>query len=171
MNDDVVFVEEEFVSKANLMVKKIFNAITMMQVEHVQHFMDPSLYQKVCEKLERYQKKKERVVFEQVNISSYVLKHSTKQSYLEVEASVMVRAIVYCLSTVSNQVVSGDAFSRREFPTKMVFRKRLDSSSVDVPRCLGCGTTIDVYGDGICPNCGRVYDLANYDYIIQEMDW
>ena len=33
MNDDVVFVEEEFVSKANLMVKKIFNAITMMQVE------------------------------------------------------------------------------------------------------------------------------------------
>ena len=37
-------------------------------------------------------------------------------------------------------------------------------------RCYGCGTTFDINQSGICPVCGRVYDLEEIDYYIDEFE-
>ena len=76
----------------------------------------------------------------------------------------------YEKSLQDDRIVSGDCDRRREVVKKVTFQKRKDASSFgDVTRCLGCGTSLNINESGICPNCGRVFDLEKYDFVIKDM--
>ena len=50
-----------------------------------------------------------------------------------------------------------------------ILKKPVGSSLGMVNRCLGCGTTLNVNDNGKCPSCGRIFDLEEFDFYIEDL--
>ena len=165
------FIEEEFTNKANLRMKKIMNSYTLNTLENVAHFMTKELYEKLQRQLENNNKRGVAERFDELNVNAKIASTKEDQDYYYVLVKCFCKYIHYEESLESGKVISGDKERRREMIKEVLFQKRKDATSYgEVARCLGCGTSINVNENGKCPNCGRIFDLEKYDYIIKEMD-
>ena len=167
---DPKFNSEEFISRANLMVKKILNSITLNELEKVRHFMSDELYQKYQNEINHNISLGRRVIYDEINVNCQLAGGREDDEYYYVNVSCTCKYLKYALSLASGTLVDGSDNQRLVTAMKILFRRKKGSSREDVARCLGCGVTLNINDNGKCPNCGRVYDLADFDYIIVEMD-
>ena len=169
-NYEEEFEKEEFISKVNLIVKKIYNAITMLEFKNVSHFMSEELARKFSREIELLKDEGKKLVYDEVSVQSQITNAYQDSDYYYIEVRCECQYIKYYVSLADGKMIDGDTNNRVMVPAKLLFRKKKGTSMEEVTRCSGCGTTINIYHDGKCPNCGRIYDLHQYDYIIVKMD-
>ena len=165
---DISFQVDDFLAKANHRIKRILNSVSFNELDKVKHFMNWEVYDNFLDSIQNYEIEGERLVYDEVNVSSQI---STLEETDEVY-SIWVDANVKYLRYVVNKngdVVQGDANARISTTLKINFQKAKDARPLEeVTRCLGCGTSFNIDESGICPHCGRTFDLDQFDYIITE---
>lgn len=157
---DVGFQTELFLSRANSMIKKIYNAISLDEMDRVRHFMDHDLYQRIQNEIQLMDQKGLRYTYKEVNVSSQILRVFEEEVTYNVEVSASCRY----------QKSFNDREERVSVLKKVMFQKKKNAVLEESPRCMGCGTSFNIYEMSSCPSCGRLYDLEEYDYIIKDMD-
>ena len=70
---DSDFEESIFITKVNSRIKKIYNAITLGDVDTVKHFMSDELYSKITDYVKNNDDDNKIVIYDEVNISSAIL--------------------------------------------------------------------------------------------------
>lgn len=166
---DTGFQENKFITRANSRIKKIFNAITLNKLSEVQHFMSDKLYFDISEVIKANSDKSVRVMYTEVNVTSDIGRIEEDETFYKVIVNVTCRFLKYYVNSNTMEHVSGDMNNREVIDQEIVFMKKKDSKSIDMFKCFGCGTNFNINDIGICPSCGRVYDLDELDYIIKDM--
>lgn len=166
---DPEFDSEEFIERANLMVKKVLNAVTLNELEKVRHFMSEELYQKLQLEINQTISNGRRLVYDEVNVNCKLAGAKEDDDYYYVNVSCSCKYLKYYLSLSTGTLVEGSDKDRIYTSMKILFQRKKGTIRGDVARCLGCGVTLNINDNGKCPNCGRIYDLDEFDYIIKEM--
>lgn len=167
---DSDFEESIFITKVNSRIKKIYNAITLGDVDTVKHFMSDELYSKIIDYVKNNDDDNKIVIYDEVNISSAILNIDEDNNNYIITVDCVSKFLKYFISKNSREYLSGDMDNRIELNQKIKFYKSKTAKSVDVVRCLGCGANFNINSNGICPHCGRTYDLEKFDYIISDME-
>ena len=77
----------------------------------------------------------------------------------------------YIIDLNSGEKVFGDDTRRVEVPYKLIFKKDINSSNQGmVRRCPGCGHPMDINDSGKCDYCGTIYNLEEYDFILDSIE-
>ena len=167
---DKNFSEDVFISKANSRLKKIYNAITLNEVNSVKHFMSDDLFSKIENMIDELKKENKTIVYDEVNISSSIDSINEDKNNFYIKFTFITKFLKYFMSSDTNEFESGDMDNREIINQSIVFFKKKDAKDLDVVSCFGCGANFNINANGICPHCGRVYDLYEFDYIIKDME-
>lgn len=166
---DKGFQENKFITRVNSRIKKVFNAITLNKVESVQHFMSDKLYYDICEFIKSNLINNKRVMYTEVNVTSKIIDIIEDVAFYKVIVNVTCRYLKYYVDSKTMEYVSGDRDNREVVCQDVMFMKKKDTKDTDLFSCFGCGANFNINSNGICPNCGRVYDLNELDYIIKDL--
>ncbi len=163
---DSSFNSSIFTSKANNMVKKLYNATTLDQLDEVDHFASDSVFARFKSRVSEAKANNLRLIYDEVSVNTEI------KDISEDINSYMINCLVttkYCKYYIDNtgKVVQGDNKNRSTVIHNATFRKKKGASMPEVARCLGCGTPINVNENGKCPSCGRIFDLEEFDYYLE----
>lgn len=165
---DPSFSQDEFLSMANQRIKMILNAITLNEVDQVKHFMNWEVYDAFNDTLQSYEDDGDRLIYDEVNVDSQISTVREEEETYVISVDANCQYIKFVIDGDGN-ILQGDPDSRVSVTHKITFQKRKDARPLeDVVRCLGCGTSLNIGESGICPNCGRTFDLDQFDFVITE---
>ena len=162
---DNSFNSSMFISRANNMIKKLYNSTTLDELDMVDHFASDDVFNKFKKKLEVAKNNNEKLIYDQVNVSTEIKDISITEEAINISCNATCSYCEYYLDS-NGKIVFGSNTERKSVIHPVVFKKKLGARRDDALRCLGCGTTFNINENGICPNCGRVFDLEEYDYYL-----
>ncbi len=166
---DSSFNSSIFISKANNMVKKLYNATTLDELDSVDHFASDEVFNKFKDKLNKAKARNLRLIFDQVNVNTEIKNITEVSNNYVISTLVTCKYYKYYLDSNGN-IVEGNDDTRSTVIHQVDFVKRIGNSLPEVVRCLGCGTSLNINEDGKCPNCGRIFDLEEFDYYIDMFE-
>ena len=182
---DPTFNSELFITKANLMIKKILYAITLNDLAKVDHFISDKLYNNLLKQIENAHKNGYDLIYDEINVNTIVKNVKDEMGIYTIIADANIKCLKYLKSKEDNSIADSDRISlnsqsinihaalpsnRINLTKRVVFKKVQNTENRDTNRCRGCGTTYNINESGICPTCGRVFDLEKVDYYIAEFE-
>lgn len=165
---DNSFSLDKFITKANSRIKKLFNAISLNKLASIEHFFSEDMYKNIVSRVDALNNTDSRIFYGEVNVSCSINEISEDNDFYIIEVDCNLRYLKYYVDSSFNYV-SGDNYNRVVDNQKIVFKKSKTAKDSNVFRCLGCGMTFNINADGVCPSCGRVFDLDEFDYIISDI--
>lgn len=166
---DNSFNESILISKVNNMVKLIYNSITLNKLEDVIQFMSDDLYNKIKEKIDNNTNNNCRVIYDEVNVNSEIKNITNMDEYIFIDVRCNVKFLKYYVSLSDGSYISGDRDNRIDRILNITLKRKSNVKDTNTFKCLGCGYSIDITNGYTCPNCGRVFDLNEFDFIIDKM--
>lgn len=161
-----------FLSKIDNVFVKIFTAVMLDELEDVKHFMSDDVYNIFKNRNIQLNNKGQRQMYDEINVKSSSI-NSIKEdnNYYIIEVKLDARYMDYILDLNSGEKISGDDTRRIEVPYILTFKKNISSATQGiVRRCPGCGHPIDVNDSGKCEYCGSIYNLEDYDFILEKIE-
>ncbi len=166
---DSSFNSSIFISKANNMIKKLYNSVTLDELDTVDHFASDNVFNMFKSELEEAKANNEKLVYDQVNVSAEISNIVEEDGMFKITCSVLCKYCRY-YTTPEGDYLHGNNDSRTEVTKQAVFCKKVGAKPGLVARCLGCGASLNVNDNGKCPNCGRIYDLEEFDYYLDSFE-
>lgn len=166
------FDEAMFLSKVDNVFVKIFTAVMLDELDDVKHFMNENIYLDLKKRNHSLNEKCQRQMYDEINVkSSSVVSIDEKNGYYIIEVSLDARYMDYVIDLDSGDLLLGDDTRRIEVPYTLVFKKRISAIEQDmIRRCPGCGYSLDVNDSGKCDYCGGIYNLEDYDFILEKIE-
>lgn len=158
-----------FISRANNMIKKLYNAVTLDELDTVDHFASDRVFNSFKEELDEAKAKNEMLIYDQVNVQTEIENIEEEKDLYKVSCLVHCKFCKYYLSA-NGDLLRGNQDTRIEVMKKAVFCKKIGTNREVVSRCLGCGMPLNINDNGKCQNCGRVYDLEEFDYYLDSYE-
>lgn len=165
---DSSFNSSTFISKVNNMVKKLYNATTLNELDTVDHFASDKVLNSFQNEISIANNNNERVIFDQVNVNSEVKDVSEYDNNYMIRCLVTVQYFKYYIDN-NGKFTHGNQDIKSKVIRTAILKKPVGSSLGMVNRCLGCGTTLNVNDNGKCPSCGRIFDLEEFDFYIEDL--
>ena len=157
------------ISKVNNMVKLIYNSITLNKLNTVIQFMSDDLYNKFKEIIDTNTSNNCRVIYDEVNVNSKIKNITNMNDFILIDVRCNIKFLKYYVSLDDNSYISGDKNNRINKILNITLKRKSNVKDNDTFKCLGCGYSIDITNGYKCPKCGRVFDLDEYDFIIDKM--
>ena len=157
------------ISKVNNMMKLIYHAITLNKLDTVIQFMSDDLYNKFKETIDNNTNNNCRVIYDEVNVNSEIKNITNMNEYIMIDVRCNIKFLKYYVSLEDGSYISGDKDNRISKVLNVTLKRKGNVKDTNIFKCLGCGYSIDITNGYICPKCGRVYDLDEYDFIIDNM--
>ena len=167
MNSD--FNSSIFISKVNNMMKLIYNSISLNKLDEVIQFMSDDLYNKLKEKIDNNTNNNCRVIYDEVNVSSEIRGTQNMEDYSIISVQCNIKFLKYYVSLEDGSYISGDRDNRLNKILNVTLKRKNSAIDSNVFKCLGCGFSMNITDGYKCPKCGRVFDLDEYDFIIDNM--
>ena len=159
-----------FIGKVNNMLKKIYNAITLNELDTVKHFLSESAFQKIQEKNDEVIQKGNHLNYEEVNVNSVIRNVDDGDDYYRIEVYATIKYLQYVKSN-DGKIISGNDENRVTTNRRVLLTKLKNTNDKKgFYRCLGCGATLDINDNGKCSHCGRIFNLEEFDYIIDSIE-
>lgn len=156
-----------FISKANNMIKKVYNAVTLQELPKVDHFISDEVYSRFFQEMEYASSNGCHLFYDEVNVDSVIRDIQMIDDTYVISVNATCKYLKYCLDVQGN-FVSGSDKNRITVVHQVIFKKKKNNTDMTTNRCRGCGFTYNIQDNGICPSCGRVYDLEEIDYYIDQ---
>ena len=166
---DKTFSSELFISRANNMVKRLYNAITLNELEHVDHFISDNVYNEIENQIKKAESNNCHLVYEEISVNTSIYDIKEVLNAYKIYTDVEIKCIRYMKDNSSGAIVGGNPNSRINISKMVTFKKKLNNNELVTNRCRGCGKSFDINYSGVCPICGRIYDLEEIDYYIDEL--
>ena len=167
VNKDNSFNSSIFISKVNNMVKKLYNATTLDELDTVDHFVSDKVLSLFQKEIDNAKTVNSKVIFDQVNVNSEIIDVSILDNYYLINCKVTVSYYKYYMDENGNY--NNNSNNKNKVIRNVLLKKPIGSSLGIINKCLGCGTTLDINDNGKCPSCGRIFDLEKYDFYIENI--
>ena len=141
------------------------------ELDNVKHFLDLDVYNRYCDELLELNKRNLRHIYEELNVKNVIIVDTySLDGYDYIALKLYVRYMDYFVNKESNEYISGNNKTRSEYIYSVTFKKK--EKTLDLPevrKCPGCGSSINVNGNGKCSFCGSIYNLSDYYYILDKI--
>lgn len=165
---DKTFNSEMFLSKAKNMIEKIYNAINENKLEKVDHFISDKVYNQFVTQMKYADSRGCQLVYDKVKINLSITEVGIEVNTYKIITKLELRCVKYFKSKTNGSIVGGNLNTGSITEHKVIFKKKKNAEERVTNRCRGCGNTFDISQSGICPVCGRIYDLEDVDYYIDD---
>lgn len=171
VEEDKDFTEAKFRAKADNMYIQTFTAVMKQDLTRVKHFLSDNLYNRFEEKVKKLQEDNLIQVYGELNVSDTNIANITEdENEFKIEVSLLTKYLDYRVEKETKKFVSGDKEVRVEKFVKLIFTKVKNAKKLGVARaCQGCGANLDLNFDGRCPYCGAIFNLQEYDWILEDI--
>lgn len=169
---DPTFSSELFITKANLMIKKILYAITLKDLAKVDHFISDNVYNKIIKQMENANLNGYDLVYDEINVNTTIKDIKEQNNSYQIITNVTIKCLRYLKAKEDKKIIESNIINNNRITLnkRIVFKKVQNIENRDTNRCRGCGTTYNINDSGICPVCGRIFDLEKIDYYIDEFE-
>ena len=166
------FNETDFLGKVSNTFIMILMAIMTDDVKRVEHKVSPSVKEKLLQKTEELNKKNLRQMYDEPNVKNItILSKEEKEDHYEVKVVLTSRYMDYQVNKDTGKYVSGINDERVQKDHYLTFSKIKDAKEQGIAKkCPSCGASIDSNNTGVCPYCGSIYNLKDYDWILTELN-
>lgn len=154
--------------EVNSRLKKIYNAITLNELESVKHFLGEEAYEQLKTKQQTAYNNHLEWIYEEVNVDSTIHKIIEEDNLYKIEIIATVKCLEYTRS-FEGKIVSGTDQRRIEKQVSVMIQMKKNPENKLIYRCSGCGVTLNIDESGICPQCGRVIDGTDLDFMIESI--
>ena len=165
---DKTFNSEMFLSKAKNMIERVFAAVSENKLEKVDHFISDKVYDKFMTQINYADSKGCKLVFDKVRLNITITDIGIEVDSYRITTNVKVSCLRLFKSKENDSIVGGNINSFTHTDHVVVFKKKINNEVRVTNRCRGCGNTFDITQSGICPVCGRVFELEEVDYYIDD---
>jgi hypothetical protein len=161
--------DEELKSKFSNIFIMLLYSISTNDLDRVKHFLTQEMIDKYQKVIDTNINRKETVLFDELNVKTIsITGKEIKDDYEYVYVDLTSRFMNYYLDDDGNYL-RGNNKRRDENNHRLVFRKKVGTSSNVVVKCPGCGANIDANFSGKCEYCGMTYSAENYDYQLESI--
>lgn len=173
MNDilkyDASFSESKFKSYVDNVFIEVHLALVTKELENVRHFVSDKVYSNFSDKLDKLNSKGLTQMYDEINVAQTdILDYKVSDDKILIDVNVVSKYIDYLIDSNGNYVM-GNMNDRTTKNNHLVFSKKIGSSELSIHKCPGCGASIDVNGSGVCEYCGTTYNLADTNWILEDM--
>lgn len=169
---DPSFDENVFITKANNIVIKYFNSITMRDIDKYDHFFADDLFNKGKEMIAEAEANGSIRMFDELNIRfSRINRIEYDDNFYYAYVNMNILYMDYFINKASGVVVKGDNHTRVPHQYIVVFAKsRTAKEQVLVKTCPTCGASLNPNSNGICEYCHTVYNQEDHDWVLLKID-
>ena len=108
-------------------------------------------------------------MYDELNVyDTKLLKFSKTDEKLVLEVNLISRALDYQIDK-NGKIVRGNNMRRIEQNNYLTFTKKINTKEIGrMMKCPSCGATLEVNKSGYCPYCHGIFDLDDYNWILDS---
>jgi len=166
------FNEAMFLTKVNNIFVKLYTAIMLNELADVKHFISEDIYNFYQNKINELDKIGQRQMYDEINVKNSSIKFiDIDDSKYVINVYLEARYMDYILDLETGDCISGRDDNRIQvnYELRFIRDKEILNQSI-VRRCSGCGAPMDINCDGKCNYCGAIYNLSDYDWILDSIN-
>ena len=169
--EDKDFAEAKFRAKVDNMFIQTYTGVMKQDLSKVEHFLSKEMFEKYSKKVENLKSKNQLQIYDELNVSdTNIINIEELKDRFVIKVSLLTKYFDYILTNDSKKYVSGDRDVRVEKRVRITLSKIKNAKSMEEARkCDGCGANMDLNKTGVCEYCGTVFELKNYDWVIENI--
>ncbi len=169
--EDKDFAEAKFRAKVDNMFIQTYTGVMKQDLSKVEHFLSKEMFEKYSKKVENLKSKNQLQIYDELNVSdTNIINIEELEDRFVIKVSLLTKYLDYILTKDTKKYVSGDRDVRVEKRVKITLSKIKNAKSMEEARkCDGCGANMDLNKTGVCEYCGTVFELKNYDWVIENI--
>lgn len=169
---DKSFNEAMFLTKVDNIFVKLLTAAMLDEMDTVNHFISDDVFNVYQNMVNSLNASGHRQMYDELNVKTSRIRNiEVNDNEYVITVDLQARYMDYILDLESGNKVSGDDTCRIEVSYTLKFVKRASTMTQGmVRRCPGCGSPMDVNNAGKCSYCGGIYNLEDYDWILDSIN-
>lgn len=169
--EDKDFAEAKFRAKVDNMFIQTYTGVMKQDLSKVEHFLSKEMFEKYSKKVENLKSKNQLQIYDELNVSdTNIINIEELEDRFVIKVSLLTKYLDYILTKDTKKYVSGDRDVRVEKRVRITLSKIKNAKSMEEARkCDGCGANMDLNKTGVCEYCGTVFELKNYDWVIENI--
>lgn len=170
--EDKDFAEAKFRAKVDNMFIQTYTGVMKQDLSKVEHFLSKEMFEKYSKKVENLKSKNQLQIYDELNVSdTNIINIEELEDRFVIKVSLLTKYLDYILTKDTKKYVSGDRDLRVEKRVRITLSKIKNAKSMEEARkCDGCGANMDLNKTGVCEYCGTVFELKNYDWVIDNIE-
>jgi rubrerythrin len=162
-----------FYTKVDNIYVMLFTALMFNDLSRVDHKVSDKVMEQYAPIVEQYKNKNQRHMYGQLNVKSTEITniHLDEEGNILVNVRLVGRFLDYVIDLATRKKISGDDQIRTERVYDLDLKKSANAKKLSESRhCPSCGQHADLSNTGKCPSCGTIFNLEDYDYILESID-
>lgn len=171
IEEDKDFSEATFKAKADNIFIQLYTAVMKQDLERVKHFLSDEVYAKYEQKVNSLKESNQLQIYDELNVSDTNITNVIEnEEEFVLHVNLLTKYLDYILAKDTRKFIRGDRDVRVEKRVNLVFTKTKQAKELKAARtCQGCGANVDINKTGVCPYCGSIFKLKDYDWVLTEI--
>lgn len=169
---DNTFSESKFKTKVDNIFVMLHISIMTNDLERVKHFLSNEVYKNFEERLKYLNNNNQIQMFDELNVKSTEIEdiEINNETFI-IKVKLVSRYMDYIIDKNTKKIISGNNSNRIQKDNFLTFTKKRNFKEQEMVRkCPSCGANMDVNNTGKCKYCGTIYNNADYDWILTNIE-
>lgn len=166
---DSNFSESGFITYINNIFVQVKMGIVLKNLINIKHFVSSNLYEQLEGVVDNLNKRELTQMYDELNVyDTQLLKFSKTDEKLVLEVNLISRVLDYQMDK-NGKIVKGNNDRRIEQNNYLTFTKKINAKEIEsMMKCPNCGATLEINKSGRCPYCHGIFDLDDYNWILDS---
>lgn len=170
--EDKTFSEAAFKAKVDNIFIQLYSAVMKQDLQRVKHFLSDEIFEKYDRKVKQLQENNQFQVYDELNVSdTNITNIEEDENEFRIHVSLLTKYLDYIIDKETRKFISGNKDVRTEKRVYLVFTKTKKAKELKSARtCASCGANVDINKTGVCPYCGSIFKLKDYDWVLTQIN-
>ena len=172
VQEDKDFSEASFKAKVDNIFIQLYTAVMKQDLQRVKHFLSDEVYEKYEQKINQLKERNELQIYDELNVSDTNITNveETNEEF-KLYVNLLTKYLDYTIAKDTRAFLHGNKDVRVERRINLVFEKTKRAKELKSARtCQSCGANVDINKTGVCPYCGSIFKLKEYDWILTQIN-
>ena len=161
-----------FLTKVDNIYIMLYTAMMFNDMSRVDHKISDSIMERWQGIANNNKANNRRHMYDQLNVKSTTIDsvNIDDEGNIIVKVTLISRYLDYIIDMTNGKKISGNDQVRVEKVNRLTLKKSKDAKALSEARhCPSCGAHADLSKTGKCPSCGTIFNLEEYDYILEDI--
>ena len=162
---------EKLVAEDKMFIQT-YTGVMKQDLSKVEHFLSKEMFEKYSKKVENLKSKNQLQIYDELNVSdTNIINIDELEDKFVIKVSLLTKYLDYIITKDTKKYISGNREVRVEKRVRITLSKIKNAKSMEQARkCDGCGANMDLNKTGVCEYCGTLFELKNYDWVIDNIE-
>ena len=172
VQEDKNFSEASFKAKADNIFIQLYTAVMKQDLQRVKHFLSDEVYAKYEQKVNNLKANNQLQIYDELNVSDTNITNVVENDEeFILYVNLLTKYLDYVLAKDTRAFLHGNKDVRVEKRVNLVFTKTKSAKELKSARtCASCGANVDINKTGVCPYCGSIFKLKDYDWVLTQIN-